>query len=518
MSRAKPSPAPKMTMRRALSDPALLGKVLEGDSWKPWRTILVAMMGEALTEDERVIFTRLTGRPSEPLEPVDEFWGIVGRRGGKSRSAAVLAIYQAVFVDHSKALVVGERPAVLCLAENQKQALVVYGYVTGILESTPMLAKLVTNKTQDTLSLSNGIDITVRAASFRGLRGLTNVCVIADEAAFWYDEASGSANSDEEILAAVRPSLATTGGPLIVISSPYAKKGAVYDAWRKHHGAENRDPRILVAQSSSRGINPSLPQSVVDRAMERDPVAASAEYGGQFRSDLEAFISRELVEAAVDRGVLVRPPRAGITYVGYADASSGTGRDSYGLGIAHQEGDLVIVDVAHEIKPPFNPQNATADASALLKSYNISLVTGDKWAPGFMAEAFARHGVTYRYSPDDRSQVYLEALPLFTSGRARLVDNERLVSQFASLERRTSSTGRDRVDHGGGDRHDDIANAVAGALVCAAARKFEAPIVAPIIVSSGPRAPVPHGLTYFGGSAEERAYMDRRSRGFSFGG
>src|SRR5438105_4416608 len=44
----------------------------------------------------------------------------------------------------------------------------------------------------------------------------------------------------------------------------------------------------------------------------------------------------------------------------------------------------------------------------------------------------------------DRSTIYLDVLPLFTSGRVRLVDNRRLTTQFASLERRTSSIGKDR--------------------------------------------------------------------------
>jgi len=54
-------------------------------------------------------------------------------------------------------------------------------------------------------------------------------------------------------------------------------------------------------------------------------------------------------------------------------------------------------------------------------------------------------------------------LPLFTSGRARLVDSRKLVTQFATLERRTSAGGRDSVDHGR-NSHDDLCNAVAGAL------------------------------------------------------
>jgi hypothetical protein len=57
---------------------------------------------------------------------------------------------------------------------------------------------------------------------------------------------------------------------------------------------------------------------------------------------------------------------------------------------------------------------------------------------------------------------------LFTSGRARLLDNTKLVSQFANLERRTTSA-RDKIDHPSGQgQHDDLSNAAAGALVLAA--------------------------------------------------
>jgi len=110
---------------------ALLGNVLAGDSWRPWRVILIAAMGEALDDEERAIFKTLTGRPTEPGERVDEFWAVVGRRGGKSRAIAVLIVFIAVFLDHSAVLVVGERPVVLCLAPNQKQAAVVLGYIVS---------------------------------------------------------------------------------------------------------------------------------------------------------------------------------------------------------------------------------------------------------------------------------------------------------------------------------------------------------------------------------------------------
>ncbi len=49
---------PRVPLREALSDPNLLGTAIAGDSWRSWRTLLIAAMGEELTEDERAIFER----------------------------------------------------------------------------------------------------------------------------------------------------------------------------------------------------------------------------------------------------------------------------------------------------------------------------------------------------------------------------------------------------------------------------------------------------------------------------
>jgi hypothetical protein len=109
----------------------------------------------------------------------------------------------------------------------------------------------------------------------------------------------------------------------------------------------------------------------------------------------------------------------------------------------------------------------------VLKSYGLSETVGDRYAAQWVVDAFAKCGVRYKHSERDRSSIYLDALPLFTAGKARLLDHKRLVSQFSSLERRTSSIGKDRVDHGPGG-HDDLCNAAAGAMVLAAAPAVEA--------------------------------------------
>jgi hypothetical protein len=452
---------PTVTLRQALNDPALLGSILASDSWAAWRVLLIAAMGEALTDAERETFTKLTGRAQEPLQRVEEAAFVIGRRGGKSRSMALLAAYIGGLCKHT--LVPGERGVLLCVAPDQRQAKITLDYCTAAFEASPILAQLIANRTGDTLSLTNGIDVDVRAASFRRLRGPTYIAVVADEAAFWFSD-EYSVNTDTEILNAVRPGLATTGGPLIIASSPYARRGVLWETHRKHYGPDG-DPLILVAQGASREFNSSLPQRVVDRAMERDPASAQAEYLAQFRSDIESFVNREAVEACVALGVFERAPLPSQRYTAFTDPSGGS-RDSFTLAVAHQDAGQVFLDCVREARPPFSPEGVVAEFATLLKTYRCTRVTGDRYAGEWPREQFRKLGIAYELAPKPRSDLYRDLLPLVNSRRVDLLDHAKLIVQLCGLERRTARSGRDSIDHSPG-AHDDIANAVAGALVVA---------------------------------------------------
>ena len=418
---------PLLSMRVALGDPDLLGGVLGGPSWVGWRVLLVAMMGEALTDEERQVFRRLTDRISEPLRPVHEFWGVIGRRGGKSRAIATLVVFLAVLVDHSMNLVVGERGVVLVLAQNVKQARVVLGYVVGILESVPAFAGLITAKTAEVISLTNGIDIEIRAASFRGLRGVTSVACVADEVAYWFGDEQSS-NPDKEILDAIRPTLATTSGPLVCIGSPYARKGEMYATHQRHFGPHG-DPLILVAHGTSRDLNPTLPQSVVDRALERDEAVAKAEYLAQFRSDLESYVAREAVEACVAVGVRERAPTSGERYSAFVDPSGGSA-DSMTLAIGHRKADVVIIDALRECRPPFSPEAVVIEFAELLRAYRITKVVGDRFGGEWPRERFRERGISYEPAARAKSELYLTLLATLNSRRIELPDDKRLVTQL----------------------------------------------------------------------------------------
>lgn len=450
-----------VTIRDLMTDPELFGTQFGGDSFTAWRALLAGYQGLELHGAEIDAWREITHRKT-PTKAHDELWLVVGRRGGKSQAAALLAVERAAFQDYSDRLSPGEVATVAVLAQDRKAARSVFRYITGLINSNPMLKALVVREDKESIELSNRTTIEVTTASFRSTRGYTFAAVIADEIAFWKfsDE---SANPDSAILAAVRPGLATLQGPLIALSSPYARKGELYEHHKRHFGRDD-DP-ILVAQAPTLTMNPSLPASIVKRAYELDEASARAEYGAEFRFDVEGFVTREVVEACVIPGRHELPPVPGVQFVAFTDPSGGS-KDSWTLAITHKDGDCVTLDATRSIKPPFSPAAVVAEYADLLKSYGIRDVTGDRYGGQFPVELFAQHGITYHVADRPRSDLYRDTLPLLNSGRVELLDNPQVVAEFCALERRTARSGKDTIDHPPG-QHDDTVNSIAGAIITA---------------------------------------------------
>src|SRR5262249_36903774 len=357
----------------------------------------------------------------------------------------------------------------------QDQASIVLDYASGILEASPILRQLIRRQTSETIELANGITIDVRSASFRRLRGLTCIACIADEAAFWHSDES--ANPDSEILGAVRPSLATTNGLLCVISSPYARRGVLWDAFRNHFGPAG-NPSILAARGTTRELNPSLSQDYIDREYEKDPASAAAEYGAEFRTDVESFVTAESLEDCIDAGVRERPYDRAHIYTAFVDPSGGA-FDSFTLAIAHKEGKTAVLDVIREVRPPFAPEGVVEQFCHLLRNYKIYSVRSDKYGGEWVVEQFRKCGVTLEACDKTKSHLYGDLLPIINSRQAALLDDQVLRRQLVGLERRTRMGGKDVVDHLRGGR-DDVANAVAGALVYAGQSFADPHFYAPI--------------------------------------
>ena len=371
---------------------------------------------------------------------------------------ACIAVWLAAFKDWRPFLGPGEIGTIMIIAADRKQSRVIMRYCCGLLKSVPMLRQLIDGETQESIQLRNRVCIEVHTASFRSTRGYTIVAGLLDEVSFWpVDESSSS--PDVEVLNAIRPGMSTIpGAMLLCASSPYARRGALWDAHHKHYGKDD-DP-ILVWQSPTRDMNATVPQSIIDAAVEEDPARAAAEWSAQFRVDVESFVSREAVDLCVALDVHERAPMSSVRYYGFVDPSGGSA-DSMTFAVGHREGDVVVLDALRERKPAFSLEDVVSEFAELLKSYRITKITGDRYAGDWPRERFREHGVSYEPAQKPKSDLYRDLLPAINSRKLDLLDHPRLLTQLVGLERRTARGGRDSIDHAPG-AHDDLANAVAG--------------------------------------------------------
>ncbi len=450
----------ELAIDRVVTDPRLLGAELAPvETWATWTIMLKAAFGQPLTDDERKVFTAIAGDRGLPKQRVRELWCVVGRRGGKSRIAAMLAVYFACCVQHR--LAGGEHGMVLVLAATTEQARVVFNYAMAFLQRSPVLGREVASTTRHEIRLKNGITIAIHSNSFRSVRGRTLCAVIFDEVAYWRDELSAA--PDTETYTAVLPSLLTTNGMLVGISTGYRRMGLLYQKHRDHFGQASDD--TLVVQGSTLQFNPTLDPHAIAAQRAADPAAAASEWEGQFRDDIASFLDDALIDAAVEYGrPLELPPLGGYTcYQAFTDAAGGVGADSYTIAVGHKEGEHFVIDVVRGTAGKFDPQKVTEQYAALCREYRCSTVTGDAYAAQWVAGAWSRTGISYVRSELPKSQIYLECIPLFARALVRLPDHPKLLRELRLLERHTHRSGKDAVDHPK-NAHDDYSNAVCGVL------------------------------------------------------
>jgi hypothetical protein len=443
---------------RALLDKNLLGAGFSNTaSWSTWIAVLKAAFGIKLTDVERATFASVAGERPPPSRCVDEFWAVVGRRGGKSRVAAALGVHAACFLP--RPLAAGEIGEVAIVAASRSQATIIFKYVIGFLEASPVLRQEIESITTSEVRLQGNIIIAVRTGSYRTVRGRTLLAAILDEVAFLRDESS--ATPDIELYRAILPSLATTGGMLIGISTPYRRSGLLHQKHRDHFGVD--DAHVLVVAGPSKIFNPTIDNDLVLRAISADPEAARAEWGAEFRNDIAAFLDNDTIDRAIDRArPLELPPRPKIEFRAFCDASGGR-HDHFTLALGHVDGGRFVCDVIRGARPPFDPHLVAVEFATLLKDYGVRRLTGDNYSAGWVEGAWRENGLLYERSELNKSALFLEALPLFMRGVVSVPDHPHLIRELRLLERRSGRSGKDIIDHGR-NGSDDYANALVGLL------------------------------------------------------
>ncbi len=445
-----------ITLEDFLASPQLGGACEAFQNLAPWRAWLAfgrAVYGLPLERADLELYQRCTGRAAPREGGTHEAVAVVGRQAGKTRFASALVAYEAAMRPPVRD---GHLYALLLAQDHRAAVRTAFAYLCAIFDASEALRGLVVARTTDTLELENGVRVAAYPCRPAAIRGLRACVAVADELAYF--RSSEMLPQDAEMLRALRPTLATTGGRLVILSSPYGQSGALWELHRRHFG--RNDAPVLVWQASAPVMHSDLPADYLARMEQDDPEAYRSEVLGEFRAGLSTLLDPEAIAACVVAGRRELPPVTGLRYEAFADPSGGRA-DAFTVGIGHRDGERAVVDVLRAWRAPFNPSGVVAEAAALLRDYRVSRVTGDRFAGEWPREACRAHGITYEVARLPKSDLYLALVAHVNAGRLELVDDADLLRELRGLERRRGPSGRDRVDHRPGS-HDDRANAVAG--------------------------------------------------------
>src|SRR5680860_345724 len=157
------------------------------------------------------------------------------RQSGKTMTTALLGLHTAIYEPDSLVLILS--PSLRQSSEFFRTLSSLYTAIGAIVPSTA--------ETLLRLELENGSRVLSLPASERTVRGLSRVALLL------VDEASQVSDS---LYATVRPMLATSGGRLIALSTPFGKRGWWSDAW---HSA-NPWKRVKITAEQCPRISPEF--------------------------------------------------------------------------------------------------------------------------------------------------------------------------------------------------------------------------------------------------------------------
>jgi terminase large subunit-like protein len=273
------------------------------------KTILKALYGLPLSDDELEIYQSGTARVAYEQREQNEMTLIAGRRGGKTTIAAIIAIYEAC---RKHGLPPGEQGCVMLLASTIPQSGMAFKYIVNYFRRSPLLDSRCVKITKSEIFLDNGVVIACHPSSHHGVRGRSIIAVICDEIAFWpYGEEA--ANPAGEILSALRPAMATLCNTKIVkISTPFAKAGILWDEYQRRSELD-----YAVWQATTFEMNPSVTPEKVKRQRCQNEEEYQREYLAQFTDSINSWIDSEILDPCIVRGRHEIPPNLPLKMLGW---------------------------------------------------------------------------------------------------------------------------------------------------------------------------------------------------------
>lgn len=284
------------------------------DGWQPNR----------FSDDDRALFTQMFG-PIDHVPPELLRWltWVIGGRSGKSWLGSMALLYRALAADLSS-LAPGEEATALIVSPELRLARHALRFIRGMMESRPLLERMLRNPTTDSLRLQrpDGYVVAFEAlpASKGGgsVRARTLVGALLDEVAFFRDE--DYAINDRDIYQAVSPRVTIPGGFTLASSTPWGEAGLLYEEWRDNYGHPTTGLVAHVSTGLMRSTSEIILQEI-EHSRRKDPRNAEREFDAKFgATDDSAFFAADDVSATTST-LTVIPVPTGARCIIVVDAS-----------------------------------------------------------------------------------------------------------------------------------------------------------------------------------------------------
>jgi hypothetical protein len=196
------------------------------------------------------------------------------RQSGKTTVVAALALHKAVYKQKSLSLI---------FAPTQDQSTEFFKRVEELAHGLGMDAVDPESLRKTGMELKNGSRIETRPGTARSSRSRTADLIVIDEAA-WIDDM---------LYYAIRPMLAVTRGDLVMLSTPYGKRGIFFEEWTEGEGWERYKVRATEV--------PRLTKEFLEEERRKNPEWYYAqEYLCEFRETEDQLWTFEMIEGARD--------------------------------------------------------------------------------------------------------------------------------------------------------------------------------------------------------------------------
>ena len=405
---------------------------------------------------------------------------IIGRRGGKTTLAAIIAVFSTFKVNWRIYLSKTPIATVLVLSHSVEFSEEILDILKQLVEGSEILQRLRDPKRKNTtktfhlkipfLKPSGEIEyssvrVKAGAASKKTTRGSAVCTLLCDEIAYWNlsEEAS---EPDAEVLKEARMSLLQfkEHGTIIKMSSPGIKQGVLYEEWQKRDTLRGR---YVQFKAPSWVWNTILGKEEFQSEYRLDPDGFDTELRANFVDSISNFINAEFVDMCVIRGETFQPPSVdrNTMYSAAIDAAFKGDRFSFTV-VGYNEkrvAQFVLKYWEGSKKEPVKIHEVAAFIRTICKQYGINEVVADQYSFQPMRELFLQYGINLvenTFTLPYKRKIYFNLKRLINNQQIDLLDVPLQAKELKELVVEQTPSGQIRIGHPSGGS-DDLADATA---------------------------------------------------------